>query len=379
MKENNELIEEIDSYGVEWSILKLIASSTYDGNKVEILRSLLDDYTINWGELIELSMINKLYPKLCMTLLNNEDLFKYIPSFINQYFKLGYDVNKHKNKIIIKEATKIVNGFKEAGINFACTKGIVLEATLYEAKGYRFMSDLDLMIDPCDKNLVFKVLKKLGYKIGTLDWRTNTLRELAREEYLIYMTTGDKIPEHVKEINDPIIPYVSVGFVLSFTWSGCPYHVSIKDALKTVQYKKLYSDIDEKFPVLSYSYHYIFIIMHLFKHTWVEYLRKWQNSGNISMFADVYQFWNKYRSSMPELIQLVYQYKIEKPVYWVLKNTDILFKSNIVEQLGLNVEVDNKWLYCTGDKQGKIMMLNCSINERLYGKNKVNLFKENNK
>ena len=142
--------------------------------------------------------------------------------------------------------------------------------------------------------------------MGTVDWKNNNIKQLSREEHLIYMNTPDKLPEFVKKLNNEIIKYVSIGFVCSLTWNKCEYKVNIDNAFKNLR------NIDiglngQKIPALDVVYHYVYIILHLYKHAWVEYLSRWNNDVNLVKFGDVYRYYQKYKNvikdELPKIIK----------------------------------------------------------------------------
>lgn len=362
--------KEIEKYGAEWIILEKIAK----GNKedVETVKELLN-CSIDWGELIEQAMSHKIFPMVADFFINN-NLFEYIPPFVNQYFRVFLDVNKEKVKKIKEETIKITEKLKSENIPFVATKGVVLDNELYENLGYRFLSDADFIVKPEYKKEVMDSLKELGFKIGTVDWLTNSIKELSREEYLVYMNTPDKLPEFVKEIDDEIVKYVSIGFVTSLTWRKCEYNVEIDEAFKNIREVEIGIE-DEKIPVLNIVYHYVYIILHLYKHAWLEYLSRWNNDVNLAKFSDVYRYYQKYKEIIDkELPNIMKKHNIEKPIAWTLYHTDEIFGSSILKNIGYDNFLNDEYLHSAGDKKGNIRIWKGNMRERLQSKKRKDLF-----
>lgn len=362
--------EELKKYGAEWLILEKITKG--DIEEIEIINKLLD-LEINWGELMEQAMGHKIFPMVANFFIQN-DLFEKIPPFINQYFRTFLDVNKEKVKAIKKETIKITDVLKEENIPFAATKGVVLDNELYGNEGYRFLSDADFIVKQEYKKEVIEILKKLNFNVGTVDWKNNSIKELSREEYLIYMNTPDKLPEFVKKIDNDIIKYVSIGFVTSLTWRKCEYIVDINEAFKNLRNVEIGLG-NKKIPTLSIIYHYIYIILHLYKHAWLEYLSRWNNDVNLVKFGDVYRYYKKYKKIIDvELPNIIKVQNIERPIIWTLQHTDEIFGSNIVENLGYKGFLDEEYLHSAGDKKGNIRIWKGNMRERLKSKNRKALF-----
>ncbi len=362
--------EDIKKYGVEWIILEKITKG--EKEDIYLIKSLLDKQ-INWGELIEQAMSHKIFPMVAYFFIKN-DLFEKIPPFVNQYFRTFLDVNREKVEKIKKETILICNELNKRNIPFVATKGIVLDNEIYENEGYRFLSDADFIVKPNYKKEVMETLRTLGFQIGTVDWKNNIIKELSREEYLIYMNTPDKLPEFVKTVDSKIIKYVSVGFVCSLTWKKCEYKVDMNTAFKNLRNVDIGLE-NQKIPTLDIIYHYIYIILHLYKHAWLEYLSRWNNDVNLAKFGDVYRYYKKYKKIIiSELPKIIREQHIEKPVIWTLKHTDEIFGSRIVEDLKYDNFLNTNYLHSAGDKNGNIQIWKGNMRDRLHSKNRKELF-----
>ncbi len=362
---------DLKKYGVEWLILVNIVKGD-----LELVKKLALNNSIQWGELIEQAMSHKIFPMVSYCFLNDEDLFNLIPPFINQYFKICYDINKLKTKKIKEQVHNIDKILKKKNIKYAATKGVILDRLLYDDKGYRFLSDADFMTLPENKIVIGDALKEIGFDVGTVDWKMNEVRKMSREEYLRFLMAKDKIPEHVIEIKNDIIKYVSVGFVTSFTWSCCEYDVDVHNAfIKNVELT--IDDSENEVSSLDITHHFIYIILHLYKHAMVEFLSRWNNDVNLVKFGDVYRYFNKFEDIiLTELPELMEKYNIEKPIFWTLYHTDSIFNSKMVEKLkGVEfVKNNKKYLNSAKDEKGNIRYFKGTMMERLVSKNRKELF-----
>lgn len=361
-------------YNIEWHILVNIAKGD-----IARVKEIISNCEINWGELIEQAMSHKMFSMVCYEFIIDDELFGYVPPFINQYFRLCYDANVMKTKAIKNETIKIDCELSKRNIPYAATKGVILDKMIYGNTGERFLSDADYMILPQYRNDVAEVLSKLGFCEGTVEWRSNSLRKLSREEHMRYLLTEEKLPEYIKPIEDSIITYVSVGFVCSFTWAKCEYSVDME---KAFQHLSIYDIDDENNKVsgLDISYHFVYIILHLYKHAWVEFLSKWRNDVNLVKFSDVYRYWRKNEELLlNELPGIMKEFNIEKPVLWTLYHTDQIFGSDMIGKLHSESFVENNKLYLNSasDKQGNPRYWRGSMMDRLYSKKREELFLDN--
>ncbi len=288
-------------------------------------------------------------------------------------------LNIHKLSILNNKATELTKELVKNNIEYAATKGIILDNQLYQNKGYRYMSDIDFMVKPEDKSRVISVLKELNYNMGRIDWTKNKLRELTREEYLKRVFEPNKIPEYGIEIEDPIFKVINIGFVMTFTWKQCEYNdIPIDEAFKFNISRKIGIDNIEM-NCLNDVYHYIYIILHLYKHTWAGYFssQKKRSDVNLNRFVDVYRFWKENKDKLiSELPQMIKKYDIEEPILWTLKNTDIIFNSNIIKELDYDNFILKNSLNSTKDRKGTVINLKGNIVDRLYSKNRAELIEE---
>ena len=361
--------EDIEIYGPEWIILEFIAK----GDEKEKILDILKNYDVCWGELLEQSISHKIISQFAYIMLQDE-LCNFIPPYINQFLKITLDLNRHKNKILKEQAKKITEAFEKNNIEYVATKGIVLNNVLYKNEDYRYLSDIDFMVKPEYKEVVQNIMKDIDYVIGRGDWKRNCIRELTREEYLTEVYAKEKMPEFVIEIGDDITTYVAAGFVTDFTWDKCEYKVDINEAFKCNYYEKIGIG-DTTVKSLSIPYHYIYIILHLYKHAWVNHLSKKRNDVNLTRFGDIYRYWNKNKEILKkELPDIIKKHDIYVPILWTIKNTDIIFNSDIENQLGLDYkEFNEELLNSTSDSKGKIIKLRGNIRERLKSKNRLDL------
>ena len=366
----NEFSNEIEKYGPEWVILLLIARN--NNGDIERIANIINNNEIDWGEIIEQSIGHKILPMVCYTFIKNKKLYETLPPWINQYVRWIFDLNAHKISMLKNKALELAKKLTDNNISYAATKGVVLDNQIYENEGYRYMSDIDFMVKFEDREKVIEVLNNLNYHMGRIDWMENKLRELTREEYLKRMFEPKKIPEYAVTTQDPVFKVISVGFVMTFTWKQCEYDIPITEAFDYNIFREIGID-NKKLQCLNNTFHYIYIILHLYKHAWAGYFssQKKRSDVNLSRFIDVYHFWKKNKEELKtELPIIMKKYNIEEPIIWTLKNTDIIFKSKILKELNYD-EFELKYdLNYTKDRKGNLLKLKGNIIDRLYSKNR---------
>lgn len=349
-------------YGIEWVLLEKIVIDELEKQRVE---EYLVKNHINWGKLLHFALRQKVAPTLAYYIIKNE-LIKYIPDYMRSYIRLIYDYNKRKTNLCRFEADRISKFLRENQIDFVSTKGIILESLLYGGEGYRNLSDIDFIIKPKDKEKVLNVLKVLGYTAGKYDYKEDCVMPYTREQYLRYVMTGNKLPNHFLTFEDNIVPYLAVGFDMSLTWTSFPYNVDIERCFKnTVLYKVpnstyVLNSFDE-------TYHFLYIILHLVKHAWSEYLNSTENDCNLSQFSDVIKYYRLYKDEIKSKFkETIEQEGVVEPVCWVLEHADRTFNTNMISELLLEEQVSESWLQTTICKTGIKRKINGTMRDKLF-------------
>ena len=364
-------------YGPEWAILFSVASMLKDD---KIIEDILSSYQIDWGKLLTQAMNHKIAPMLCWKFIRSETLFNLLPPFTNQYFKMIYDVNRLKVQIFKKEAIRITEIMKQRNIPCVLTKGILLDNELYSNEGYRFLSDIDFIASANDKQTICATLNDIGYTAGTINWRTHEIinwksNDIEHYEKDGYYWDNTKISEHVKLIDEMAINFISLGFCTELSWETAGFYVSPDEALTS----RITADIglnDAGVPSLNPVYHFIYIILHLYKHAWVTDTAKWNNDVNLVKFADVYHFYQKHKKILnDELLETIELYDIMQPITWTLYHVDDCFGSNTLQELGLVNFLDRDKINCSLDKNGNLIYFEGNMMDRLESTNRCNLIK----
>ncbi len=187
------MIDSQIDYGPEWELLELICFGLVTPDHQDRVRTLVGEKQLHWGELLDQALRHKMMPLLAgHIVLNGSE--KLVPKFIADHLQTVLDLNRWKTTIFRREAARIITALNKNKIRFVATKGITFESTLYEGNGSRFMSDMDFMILPEQREQVFSALTTLGYQMGQFDWHSATVRPHARKEMLIYQMSPDHLP-----------------------------------------------------------------------------------------------------------------------------------------------------------------------------------------
>ena len=372
--------------GSEWALLESICIT---GNKVVCdpsTEAIVRNRKINWGEVIEQSMLHKMLPTLAERMVSqfytSSVHIKYdcMPNFIGGYFRQALLTNIQKIKVFRKAMLPILEAFKNRNIPIVSTKGFVFENTLHGANGSRnFNTDVDFMILPKNMNDAEEIMKDLGIAQGYYDYNTNSILPHSRKDILTYKMSPDHLAPFCVITGDPIIKFVYVDFASSFTWINSPYEISIKDALA----KKEKIEIDHEdfkiiVPKFDLAYEFIFTILHLFREAWIERWVNIQQDVNLMKFFDVIQLYysNEDYFSSDLFRDLLDKYDINRPVYWVLEHMDRTFSTDAVKRMKLQKYSDEDFLFSANGNLSGPKEWYGSMRDRLHTKDRTSCFKK---
>lgn len=354
----------IDKYGIEWTIIELVAKGINSNQDKILFCELFCDSRLKIGKLWEMALKNKIISLLAWYIFKY-DLHKKIHSIYVMQFKMMLDYTKRKNEIYLLELKDIVSAFSKSKISYVLTKGLVLADDLYNSLECRGMNDIDIIINLENANKVKVILKELGYIPGVYDMKNNNINQFSRNDQMLFNITRNKLLGYVKTTDDYFIHAVYVGVDLSLTWSDCQYNIDIIEALQRYQEKKLFN-MKKEVRTFEYPMHFIYLTLHLLKHAWTESLQKSKDSCTLMQYTDVYRFWIKYHSEIrDEVKDLMNKYKIEMAMTWVWAHVDNLFQTDIINELGLRKYVTDTWLKTIISTRGKKLEFSGEIRDIL--------------
>jgi hypothetical protein len=118
------------------------------------------------------------------------------------------------------------------------------------------------------------------------------------------------------------------------TWSNSPYSLNLADAIEEGGTTRLvYSDSTD-LPVLSNSYHLMFVILHAYREGFVPTWMDPAQTMTFMQFTDIWRFWNFDRAAAAAMLQLAHKKELQTPVGQVLKAIDRTFASDLYAQAG---------------------------------------------
>ena len=93
-----------------------------------------------------------------------KNLLAYLPEDLCLYLRKIYEINKERNKVLLKELRIISKCLENSGINHLILKGAsLIKQKIYKDLGERMIGDIDILIERDDREDVIKLLNLNNY------------------------------------------------------------------------------------------------------------------------------------------------------------------------------------------------------------------------
>ena len=161
------------------------------------VKEILND-CLNWDYIVESSMRHGISPLLYWNL-SKIDNGKDAPEEVMAKLRKLYYGNTARNMYLYDELSKVLNAFKDAGIDVIVLKGAFLAEAVYKNIGLRSMSDVDLLVKKGDLSNAKNALVQLGYNPLQYDftqWHADQGRQLTQMHLSPYRKQGLSIEVH---------------------------------------------------------------------------------------------------------------------------------------------------------------------------------------
>ena len=360
--------------GREWTILELLCLGLTTPAERELFENLIGSDTLSWGELLEQSMRHKMVTMLAYEVWSS-GIERTVSGAVRYHLRAVLDRNRYKRIIWYEEASRISKALGEDGVTAAGRKAVAFETDLYDGNGSRRVGDIDFLVSAEDKDAVVRIMTGLGYEVGQLDWRFNSVVPFERQEMMVWNLSPDHFPPFTLVTNNLAVPDIPVDFATSLTWARSEFEVPMQDVLDEKIDREVTGQPGIVVSCLSPTFQFIDTVLHLFREAWHE--RWWKPGQDVDLmkFGDVLRLWRMHRKILRDIrfAQTLEHYGITEAVVWVLEHLDRTFGTRIVSDLSLQNRVTEEWLNSARAPGGKALQWKGTMRERLHSKNRSQL------
>ena len=140
----------------------------FDKNQTTLINALLgskhkkEDYLKAWTDTVDFENIE--HPNFKMLPLLQQQFIKH--NTHNPYHTRMQGIHKYyyvRNNIHLNECKNIIEQLAAASIDFIVMKGLAMSLKYYESSAYRWMGDVDILIQPCDLPQAMKIVESNGW------------------------------------------------------------------------------------------------------------------------------------------------------------------------------------------------------------------------
>lgn len=340
-----------------------------DADEIDVLLS-----TVRWDDLVVHATRHRLMSRLADFLIRSEVMSRFSRDARRILIQALHE-NRHKVERSCIEAHAVVSALQKNGVTVVCTKGIAFQYSLYGGFGGRAFNDIDLLIDPGDRDAAAEVLTDLGYLANMeRDLLRGGLTPRSRRDLAMFAMYPDHLPHFFRPLTGSALPYFMVDVCFNITWFGVAWQIPMSEVLAEVDTVTAATpEGSVELPVLAATYDFIFTVMHLFREGWFQrtVLLK---SLRLGQFADIWRQWKRLdAATVTGLVELIDRHAIAPPVAWVCHHVDQVFGSDLVAGLGLGRYCDDEWLHSASAVDGSFLSWTGSMRERLISADPLTL------
>ena len=155
------------SYKQNLLLISKILTTSNEESQLDEIKFLLQNDPINWENLVKISSANLVLPALYFKLKKN-NLLSYLPTDLTNYLSQISEINRNRNKQIIKQIYHINELFKNKGFKPVYIKGAAsLVLGLYNDISERMIGDIDVIFSKENYEKAIEILVKNGYTISS--------------------------------------------------------------------------------------------------------------------------------------------------------------------------------------------------------------------
>src|SRR6266540_6902144 len=201
-----------------WTLIEALSVLDPDDEKALADTRALIGPRLDVDRLVALAMNHNLLPALGEFLVNQECLGSLPAAMANHLVHTWYG-NRHRSRLLVQEAGRVLDALTAEGVPVAFTKGVVVQSTLYGGRGIRHFGDIDLMIRPTDKDRVRETLLSLGFPWAKrFDFRQERMVDRSRQRLALYRLNPDHLPHFSRPTGNGALPVLTVDVAFHLSW-----------------------------------------------------------------------------------------------------------------------------------------------------------------
>lgn len=318
---------------------------------VETIEAIVGEYLPN-ANIYEL-----LYRHNCLYLLSE---------CVDQQYQRKAKIDIAVNRIYASEyynnCRALFEDFNDHNIDYAVIKGATLSKTIFGDICFRTSSDIDILIDTNNIDLIKHILISKGFVQGKFDGTKIAI--FSREELVFYSSMTHQLAPFIKKNNNTLCPFINIDLNSSIIWSQCDECVDMGFVLKHSQFDEINGVAFKK---LNKEMEFISLCLHHYKDMNSVYML-YESKLKLSLFLEIYYFIVNQRPQLTQLKEIAVHLKVDKYIYYCLFYTNMIFKNPELDIYlkSFYSETAEKLLNTYGLHKNEIKTWDISFYERLF-------------
>lgn len=268
---------------------------------------------------------------------------KFVPKYLSSLLEDAFYCNKVRNAEKLEELDKVLSIFKEQGVACVPVKGGYLIDNVYNNRSARVTNDIDALILKKDIKKIECILTDLGYIVGEVNRRDNSIITPSREKKVLYKTKMYNLLPFTKpsEVVEHSFIVFDLSYALDFSLDTTPVEEMIECSIETNGKNQL---LPEHFFVHMCCHHYR-------EASHIEWIRIGKDL-TVMKFCDVHSFvkMKMNKDTLNKAVLFAKKHGLEKAVYFTVYCLDILYHDgyelDVLEQLEIE---DKEFLFKFSD------------------------------
>lgn len=328
---------------VEQELFVLLCRLTFEEEKVNKIRSIVQSSLLNWGLVFYYALLHKA-STLVFYNIQMLELQTAFPKYLREILVAAGKTLEHQNKLYIAETERIIEECKKYDIIVAPVKGAYLIPKLYQDYRTRFMGDIDLLVKKRDIQSIKDIMKKMGYVQGYFDRKAKKIRTITREEELFWKLNMSNLYPYVKTIENEYLEAYKVDF--RFSLDDSRNESAVNEMLDSFHNKQM-----------RYEYYLIHLCTHLYNEAIKVQFVKWGKDLNLIKFCDIREFIHKFCDDevLYKAILFAQKYNYEKAMFYVFYYLGEIYEDgyekDILKKLNIDEDSLNTYKIYSIDKE----------------------------
>lgn len=275
------------------------------------------------GKQPEMNICNLLFEHKCFYLLSK------CKSYNIDNYKCKAEIMQ--NIVKVRESFKICDAiFKELNkknLPYAVIKGAVLSQVIYKKPYYRCSSDIDILIQRKNVDIVKHIMEKEGFIQGRVTLKG--IEPFSRKELLYQSAMSHQIAPFVKTTEIKLVPYINVDINLDIMWGESKKKTDMEFVLEHTISSELYQVPLKK---LDVEMEFISLCLHHYKDMNSIYLLS-QKSLKLCLVCDIYYYLINVSLDVEKLYDISQVLEVGQYIYYCIYYCNLIFDDNRIKRV----------------------------------------------